>query len=108
MALSDAEMLEIAGIKRIQEELYSNPDRFTVQVILTFMHNSPMTVGEVLELQKRIKPTTTEGQVRGLLNELTSMGYATKIDDNTYEHTEKSGQVLSEEGVTKDLLFPNP
>lgn len=81
-------------------------DRFTIQVILTHMHKSSMSIHEIFELQKSITKNITEHKVTAFLNELVDMGYAEKVGDREYEPTTKSLKRLEDEGIDKEFLFP--
>jgi hypothetical protein len=63
-----------------------------------------MSIEEITELQRRITPSIEVENVAKLLDELVSLGYAKKIG-KMYEHTEKSMKLLTQEGITKELLF---
>lgn len=95
----------INSIRSEQNALYTNMNQFTVQVILTHMCHSPMTVEEVFNIQQQITPTITEKQVVKLLDELVDHNLAVKTGVNEYEATSQSSDVLTKEGITKDFLF---
>ena len=97
---------EIERIRQKQTELYSDMNRFTVQAILTYLHNSPMTVDQVFKFQERITKDITERQVVAILDDLVESGYAKKLGHRQYIHTDQSVALLEAEGITKDLLFP--
>jgi hypothetical protein len=97
---------QIIEIRKNQDELYSDMDRFTVQVILTRMGDSPMMVDEVFALQQRITNNITEHRVIALLDELVDRGYAKRLKNREYEYTQKSSDTLEREGITKEFLFP--
>jgi len=95
---------EIRRIKGNQEELYSDMNQFTVQVILTYMHSSPMSVDEVHDLQKHLTTDITRENVIELLDALVNLGYAEKRSARSYVHTQESVDVLTNEGLTKELF----
>jgi hypothetical protein len=96
---------QITEIRKNQEVLYSDMDRFTVQVILTRMSDSPMAVDEIFALQQRITKNITKHRVVALLDELVDMGYAKQVSGG-YEYSQKSADTLEKEGITKEFLFP--
>lgn len=96
---------EISRIKDMQTKLYSNMDRFTTQVILTHMCNSPMTVDEVFNIQNKINDKVTKNQVRAFLDDLVESKFAKNIKKDEYEYTKSSHDILDSEGITKDYLF---
>lgn len=105
MANMSKAIKEIERIRENQGKMYSNMDRFTVQVILTHLHNSPMTVDEVWQLQKRITKNISEKKVIALLDDLVENGYAEKIGFKQYHYTDASLEALENEGITKAVLF---
>jgi hypothetical protein len=98
-------MKAIETLKSAQNELYSDMNRFTVQAILTYLHHSPMTVDEVFNFQSNITPNITQTEVARKLDELADSGYAKKIGKNSYEPTQKSMDLLNNEGITKQFLM---
>ena len=103
----EEKMKELERIRSTQNELYADMDRFTIQTILTYLHNSPMTVEEIYDLQSNITETITERDVIKKLEDLVHLGYATKVSRQSYEPTEKSLEVLNKEGLSKEFLFNN-
>jgi len=105
LATMEKAIKEIERIRASQERMYSNMDRFTVQIILTHLHNSPMTVDEVLQLQKHITKNISEKKVIALLDDLVENGYAEKTGFKKYHYTNASKEALENEGITKEILF---
>lgn len=95
---------EMQRIRGSQEVLYRDMNRFTVQVILTYMHNSPMSVDEIYQLQKHLTANITRDEVVQLLDELVNLGYADKSGVRSYITTQESVEVLTREGLSKDLF----
>lgn len=95
---------EMNRIRTNQEELYNDMNRFTVQVILTYLHNSPMNVDEVHDLQKHLTADITRDEIIKLLNDLVKSGYAEKSGMRSYIHTPESVSVLEHEGLTKEIF----
>lgn len=81
-------------------------DRFTTQVILTHMCNSPMSVNEVFNIQNKINNKVTKNEVKAHLEDLVERGFAKKgKKKDEYEYTDTSYKTLESEGITKDYLF---
>ncbi len=81
-------------------------DRFTAQVILAYMHNSPMNVEGVFNIQSKINKNITKNQVKGLLEDLVDLHFAKHAEnENEYEPTEESLGILKAEGITEEFLF---
>ena len=105
MVLTQKNKDEISKIKGLQTKLYSNMDRFTTQVILTHMCNSPMTVDAVFNIQKKINTKVTRNEVKAHLEDLVESNFAKKGKEDEYEYTDSSYETLESEGITKDYLF---
>ena len=103
--ISDEDKRDISNIRTLHERLYSDMDRLMVQVILTYMHHSPMTVEEVHKIAVYVDENFSIDRVALLLKELVKNGFAEEKSENSYEPTVESEKVLHKEGITQKYLF---
>lgn len=103
----EEEIQALQRIRSVQDELYGDMDKFTIQAILTYLHNSPMTVDEIYDLQLNINDRITQKEVTKKLDILVEQGYATKSGRDSYEPTQKSEQILKQEGFSREILLNN-
>lgn len=87
-----------------RENVFGDPDRFGLAVILAFYHGSYVTVGYAFSKQQDLGMNLPRKKIKGIFEEWVSKGYAEHANSSAYKAAPKLIAALEKDGVTEKRL----